>query len=182
MPPPWRRVALIAHIVFSVGWLGAVLVFLVLAVIGLSSASAPTVRGVYLVMEPAAWAVLVPLAFASLLTGLIESLGTSWGLARHYWVLIKLGITVVTTLVLVVYLQTFARMAAVADDPIAAVAAVRNPSPMIHAGGALVLLLTAAGLSVVKPRGLTRYGWRRQQRTTRDSPDTPLHMRTKNGG
>jgi hypothetical protein len=38
-------------------------------------------------MQPAAWSVLVPLAFALLLTGLLRSLGTRWGLARHYWVL-----------------------------------------------------------------------------------------------
>ena len=47
-------------------------------------------RATYLVMEPAAWVVLVPLAFASLLTGLVQSLSTTWGLARHYWVLFKL--------------------------------------------------------------------------------------------
>ena len=68
-------------------------------------------------MEPAAWSVLVPLAFASLLTGLIQSLGTNWGLARHYWVLAKLLINVVTTTVLLLYLPTFAAMAAVAADP-----------------------------------------------------------------
>jgi hypothetical protein len=49
-----------------VGWLGAVVVFLGLAFIGLTSRDARVVRGAYLVMEPAAWAVLVPLGFASL--------------------------------------------------------------------------------------------------------------------
>lgn len=54
-------------------------------------------RGVYLLMEPLAWLVLVPLAFASLLTGLVQSLGSAgaWVLVRHYWVLFKLLITVV---------------------------------------------------------------------------------------
>src|SRR5436190_12529293 len=91
-----RKLALTAHVTCSVGWLGAVVVFLALAVIGLASPQPQTVRGVYLVMEPAAWSVLVPLAFASLLSGLVQSLGTSWGLARHYWVLAKLLINVVT--------------------------------------------------------------------------------------
>jgi hypothetical protein len=107
--------------------------------------------------------VLVPLAFASLLSGLVQSLGTSWGLARHYWVLAKLLINVVTTVVLLLYLPTFAAMAAVAAEPRADLAAVRNHSPVIHAGAATVLLLLAAALSVYKPRGLTRYGWRRRQ-------------------
>ena len=163
MSPPLRRLALTAHVASSVGWLGAVVVFVALAVLGVTSGEPQTVRGAYLVMQPAAWSVLVPLAVASLLTGLIQSLGTKWGLARHYWVLFKLLINVVTTVVLLVYMQTFASMAAVAADPGADLARVRNPSPVIHAGGALVLLLTATALSVYKPRGITRYGWRRRQ-------------------
>jgi hypothetical protein len=39
----------------------------------------------------------------------------------------------------------------------------RNPSPVVHAGGALLLLLVAATLSVYKPRGMTRYGQRKQR-------------------
>jgi hypothetical protein len=163
MTPRLRRLALTAHVACSVGWLGAIAVFLALAVIGLAGPQPQTARGVYLVMEPAAWSVLVPLAFASLLTGLVQSLGTSWGLARHYWVLAKLLINVVTTVVLLLYLPTFAAMAAVAADPGVDLAAVRNPSPVIHAGAAMVLLLLAAALSVYKPRGMTRYGWRRRQ-------------------
>lgn len=159
-----RRAALTVHITVSVGWLGAVVAFLALAVIGLTSPEPETVRGAYLVMDPAAWLVLVPLAVASLLTGILQSLGTTWGLLRHYWVLAKLGITAVSTLVLLTYLQTFAAMAAAAADPGIALGEVRNPSPLIHAAAAIVLLLGAAALSVHKPRGLTRYGWRAQQR------------------
>jgi len=163
MTPRLRRLALTAHVSCSVGWLGAIAVFLALAVIGLASPQPQTARGVYLAMEPAAWSVLVPLAFASLLTGIIQSLGTSWALARHYWVLAKLLINVVTTTVLLLYLPTFTAMAAAAADPRVDLAAVRNPSPVVHAGAAMVLLLLAAVLSVYKPRGMTRYGWRRRQ-------------------
>ena len=90
--------------------------------------------------------------------------GHQLGPARHYWVLAKLLINVVTTTVLLLYLPTFAAMAALAADPGVDLAAVRNPSPVIHAGAAMVLLLLAAALSVYKPRGMTRYGWRRRQR------------------
>ncbi len=34
---------------------------------------------------------------------------------------------------------------------------------MLHAGGALLLLLLATVLGLYKPRGITRYGWRKQQ-------------------
>jgi hypothetical protein len=163
MPPRMRKFALTAHVTSSVGWLGAVAAFLALAVVGLTSQDAQTVRGAYVVMEPAAWLVLVPLAFASLLTGLVMSLGTTWGLVRHYWVLFKLLINVFATIILLIYMGTFRYMAAVAADPSADLALVRNPSPRIHAVLALLVLLVATVLAVYKPRGLTPYGLRRQR-------------------
>ena len=167
MTPRVRKFALTAHVASSVGWLGAIAGFLALAVVGLTSQDAQTVRGAYLVMEPAAWFVLVPLAFASLLTGLVQSLGTTWGLFRHYWVLFKLLINIVATIVLLTYMETFRFMAGVAADPSADLGAVRNVSPALHAGAALLLLLVATTLAVYKPRGMTRYGRRKQheQRT-----------------
>lgn len=162
MTPQMRRLALTAHVTASVGWLGAVVVFLALAVIGVTSEDMQTVRGAYLVMEPAAWFVLIPLAVASLLTGLVQSLGTAWGLFRHYWVLFKLLITVFASIVLLLYLETFRVMAGVAADPSAELGVVRNASPVLHASAALLVLLVATVLAVYKPRGLTPYGQRRQ--------------------
>jgi uncharacterized membrane protein len=160
MTPRLRRLALVTHVASSVGWLGAVAVFLALAVVGLTSDDGQTVRGVYVVMEPTARLALVPLAFASLLSGLVQSLGTTWGLFRHYWVLFKLLITLFATLVLLMYLGTFRYMAGMAADPSADLGAVRNASPVIHAVLALMVLLVATVLAVYKPRGMTPYGWR----------------------
>jgi hypothetical protein len=163
MPPRVRKFALTAHVTSSVGWLGAVAAFLALSIVGLTSQEAQTVRGAYLVMEPAAGFVLVPLAFASLLSGLVQSLGTTWGLFRHYWVLFKLLINVFATIVLLTYMDTFRYMAGVAADPRADLAAVRNASPALHAVLALLVLVVATVLAVYKPRGLTPYGWRKQR-------------------
>jgi hypothetical protein len=163
MTPRVRKLALTAHIASSVGWLGAVAGFLALAALGLTSEDAQTVRAVYLVMEPAAWLVLVPLAFASLATGLVQSLGSTWGLFRHYWVVFKLVINVVSTILLLMYMETFGSMADVAADPTAGLDAVRNASPLLHSALALVLLLVATFLAVYKPRGMTPYGLRKQR-------------------
>jgi uncharacterized membrane protein len=167
MRPSLRKFALTVHVTVSVGWLGAVACFLVLAVIGLTNSDAQTVRGTYLLMEPAAWLVLVPLAFAALLTGLVQSLGTHWGVFRHYWVLFKLFINVFATLILLSYMETFRIMAEVAAEPSADLNRVRNASPIVHATLALLVLLVATTLSVYKPQGMTPYGWRKQhsQRT-----------------
>ena len=166
LSPRLRRLVLTAHVVSSVGWLGAVATTLALGVVGLTSQDPQTVRGAYIALEPTGWLVLVPLSLASLLTGFIQSLGTKWGLFRHYWVLFKLLINVVASIILVMYMQTlgfFADSAAQATSPGAGLAVLRSPSVVLHAGGALVLLLLATVLSVYKPRGMTRRGWRRQQ-------------------
>lgn len=85
LSPALRRFAFAAHVTASVGWLGAVMVFIARAGVGLTSRDEVTVRGAYLVMAPAAWLVLVPLAHASFVSGVALSLGTAWGLFRHYW-------------------------------------------------------------------------------------------------
>lgn len=163
MRPGLRKVALTVHVVASVGWLGAVAVFAALAAVGLTSGDPQVVRGVYLVMEPAARVVLLPLGIAALVTGVVQSLGTRWGLLRHYWVTFKLAITALAVLILVGYMETFRVMANAAADPAASLAAIRNPSPLAHATAALVALTAATVLAIFKPRGLTRYGRRKQR-------------------
>jgi hypothetical protein len=166
MTPGARKLALTAHVTCSVGWLGAVASFLGLAVTGLASQDPQTVRAVYLAMEATGWFVLVPLSLASLATGLVQSLGTQWGLFRHYWVVFKLLMNVFATSVLLLYMQTLEHFAGVAaegsfssDD----LEALRSPSPLLHASLALVLLLIATTLAVYKPKGLTPYGQRRRK-------------------
>jgi len=170
MAPGLRKFALTAHVTSSVGWLGAVAAFLALAVAGLTSQDAHLVRAIYLVMQLTGWFVLVPLAFASLLTGLVQSLGTEWGLFRHYWVLFKLLINVFATIVLLMYMQTLGYLAGLAAETTLSggdLRVLQTPSPVLHAGAALLLLLVATTLAVYKPRGMTPYGARKQheQRT-----------------
>jgi hypothetical protein len=111
-------------------------------------------------MAPAAWLVLVPLAHASLLSGIVLSLATPWGLFRHYWVVLKLGITVFSTVILLIYVGTFRQMAEVAADPVVNLAAVRSASPIVHAILAMILLVAATVLGVYKPFGMTDSGRR----------------------
>ena len=181
MTPGLRRVTFTTHITSSVGWFGAVIVFLALAVIGLISQDEVTVRGAYLLMAPAAWFVLVPLAHASLLSGIALSLGTTWGLFRHYWIVLKLLITAFATVVLLIYMGTFRQMAGVAADPTVGLGLVRNPSPMVHAILALGLLLVATVLAVYKPLGMTAYGMRKQREPRQALTPTALLSPTTGG-
>ena len=108
--------------------------------------------------------VIVPLAFASLLTGLIQSLGTTWGLFRHYWVLVKLLLTVFATLVLLVKMELIGSAARLAAEEVLSRADLRAAGIqlVVHAGGGLLVLLVPMVLSVYKPRGMTQYGRRKQ--------------------
>lgn len=165
MPSTVRKVALTTHVIASVGWLGAVAAFLALAVAAMRTTDAGTVRALYIAMEVLGVAVLVPLSLASFMTGLVQSLGTTWGLFRHYWVIAKLSITVLATGVLLLYLPTLRLFADVARSDTLSDDAALLPSlsPVLHSGAAVVVLVAAAVLAVFKPRGLTPYGWRRQQ-------------------
>jgi hypothetical protein len=169
-----RKFALTAHVISSVGLLGSIAAFLSLAIAGLISQDEQMVRGAYLAMGLIAWFVIVPLALASLLTGLIQSLGTAWGLFRHYWVLVKLLLTAFATAVLLVKMELIDYAARLAQETILPRVDLRTAGMqlVVHAAGGLLVLLIPAVLSVYKPRGLTPYGRRKQgeERTPSQRP------------
>lgn len=163
MTPRLRKFVLTAHVTSSVGWLGAVAVFLVLAVAGLTSQDTQMVRAAYLAMELTAEFIIVPICFTSLLTGIVSSLGTEWGLFRYYWIIIKLFITFISTIGLLVHLQPIKYLADEARTTISYTELHQIQIQLvIVSGAALLALLVATSLSMYKPRGITPYGWRKK--------------------
>jgi len=160
MAPGPRKLALTIHVASSVGWLGAVASFLLLAVTGLTSTNPQQVRAAYLAMDLIGWSIIFPLSLASLASGIVQALGTFWGLFRHYWVLIKLIITTLATALLLLHLQPVTHMAGIAS--------VSDLSPtdmtgmrtqlIADAAAAVLALLVTTVLSLYKPRGITKYG------------------------
>jgi hypothetical protein len=169
MSPGIRKLALTAHVTVSIGWLGAVAAFLALAITGLISTEVQTARAAYISMESITWIVIVPLACAALLTGLIQSLGTEWGLFRHYWVLIKLLITVFATILLLVHTKPVGILAGVARETAVSSANLGKLQIQLiaDASAALVALIITTILGIYKPRGITPYGWRKQRERRR---------------
>jgi hypothetical protein len=164
LTPRLRKLVLAAHVTTSVGSLGAVVVFLVLAIIGVISQDDQTVRAVYIANGLIAWSIILPLLLASLMIGVVQALATPWGLFRHYWVLAKLMLTIVTLYVLLQQMDGISRVADVAAQmPLSGTDLLGlRRSIRLHAVGGMVVLLVLVGLSIYKPRGLTLYGWRRQ--------------------
>jgi len=168
MTPRLSKFVLTAHIALSVGWLGAVGGFLSLSIASLTNKNPEIVRGAYLSMNVIGLYVIVPLSCAALLTGLVQSLGTSWGLFRQYWTAIKFGLTVGAVFLLL--LHEFGTVTRISRYVLSLPAGVLpDPGPMgsqlvVEAGFAVLVLVVTTVLSVYKPWGLTRYGWRIQQK------------------
>ena len=170
MTPGFRKFALTAHVITSVGWFGAVAAFLALAIAGLTNQDAQLVRAAYLVMGLTTWFVIVPFAFISLLSGVVSSLGTRWGLFRYYWVLLKLVITIFATIVLLIHTQPIDLLASVAAKTTVLGASLHSQQLLmvVASSVALVVLLVLTALSVYKPRGMTRYGQLKQYEQRQD--------------
>jgi hypothetical protein len=160
MAPAARKLTLTMHVVSSIGWIGAVVTFLALALVGLTSAQPEMVRGAYLAMEVNYDLAIVPFGVVSLVTGIVASLGTRWGLFKHYWVLVKLLVTIPASFLMLVHVQPVNYLASVAAKMTlgsSGLAALRVQL-VAYAVGATLILLTMTILSVYKPRGRTRYG------------------------
>ncbi len=169
MSPGLRKFALTVHVTSSIGWFGAVAAFLALSIAGMTNSDAQMVRAAYLVMGVTTWFVIVPLALVSLLSGVVSSLGTRWGLFRYYWVLLKLVITVLATIVLLIHTQPIDLLTGLAaKTTVSAYPYALQLQMVVAASFALVALLVLTALSVYKPRGMTPYGQRKQNEQRQD--------------
>jgi len=175
MTPRVQKAAILAHVACSVGWMGAVAAYLALAWSGLRGTDAELARSAYLSMELVGWTVIVPLSLATLLSGLVQSLGTEWGLFRHYWITVKFLMAAVGSVILLIHMRTVGEMAGFARA--ITLSATEHGdlriSLLVHAVGGLLLLLTATALSVYNPWGLTPYG--RKQLEQRPIGGTSSH-------
>lgn len=160
MSPRLRKLMLAVHIGSSVGWLGAVVAYVALNAPVIVGADEQLVRASHMMMRPVLLYGVVPLALTSLVTGVVQSLGTRWGLFRYYWVLISLILTVFAAAILLLHVPDVDAMAERAADPGADPATLNGD--LFHSVGGLLVLLIPLVLNLYKPKGMTRYGWRKQ--------------------
>jgi hypothetical protein len=147
------------HVAVSVGWLGLDGALVALEVTGLGTSDPGGRAGIAAAMAAIVVWVLIPVVFCSLVSGLVLALSTSWGLVRHWWVLIKCGIVAVLTATGL--LMMLPRLHQIIDGDAEPV----GMRMLLGRAIALALLLAATGLSVVKPWGKTPHG--RSVRTVR---------------
>ena len=133
------------------------------------------VRAASLAMGLTAWFVILPLSLASLTSGIVQGSGSAWGLFRHYWILFKLLLTAIATMVLLLKLGPISELANAAESATFSSADLigLRSSMLVHAGGGLLALLAAVTLAMYKPPGMTPYGLRKQRHATLGSDDWP---------
>jgi len=162
MTPSLRKFMLAMHLTASVGWIGAVAAYLALGISAVASQSAQAVRAAWIAMELIGWFVIVPMAIASFLTGIVMAVGTRWGLFRYYWVLFSFVLTAVATTFLLLHMPTVSSIADTARETTPA-ALDGLGGDLLHAGLALLVLLVITVLNVYKPEGLTPFAGRKQR-------------------
>jgi len=169
MTPRLAKLNLTVHIVTSVGWIGAVISFLVLSIVGLTSRDPNTVRAMYIAMDLIGLYAIVPFGVAAFLSGILQSVGTAWGLFRYYWVIAKLALTIGALTLLL--LHQFTAVSAAAKR---ATAVIESTTPdmgrlgiqlIADSGIAVVVLLVITVLGIYKPWGKTTSGKRAHQQS-----------------
>jgi hypothetical protein len=171
LSPPAYRALLTAHIMVSVGWLGAVLAKVVLGLAALTADASGAAAALSLSMN-AVNAVFPLLAIGTIVSGVLLSLGTKWGLLQHYWVATKLVLTVgvIATAVQLTDRITRQYAAGPAADGATILGLAAAPTLLLALAITHLLVLGAATvLSVYKPWGKT--WWGRRQTAPRRAAD-----------
>ncbi|MEV6055278.1 DUF2269 domain-containing protein [Streptomyces sp. NPDC052107] len=159
LTPRARKSWVVVHMVASVGWLTLMLCLLTLGATALATDDADTLRTAYRAMGMLGDALIVPLSLLTLLSGVVLSLGTPWGLFRYYWVATKFWLTLAATVA-----SIFALTARLHDAVHAVQRHPTGPIADMHLGFiryntvivpavALLLYLANVVLSVFKPWG-----------------------------
>ena len=157
LPARARRIVRAAHIVFSGGWLGLVVGMLTLGLSAVLTTDPLFALVSYTIMER--FGVAIPVfAIGSILTGVALSVATAWGLLRHWWIVVKVVVAVVTVVSAVALGNGWRRQAVeeLGDPAVGAWGWLLVACAIGH----LVLLGAATLISVARPWGPTPRGRR----------------------
>ncbi|MBA8827214.1 hypothetical protein FHX42_004598 [Saccharopolyspora lacisalsi] len=163
LPPRARKVVLTVHVIASVAWIGATLCLLALSLTGLLSRDPQVQRAAYVALGTIVTVVGAPVSIAALVSGIMISVGTRWGLFRHWWVLVSLVATAVMTAAVLFALGPLMRgaaadaLAAPPGTPVLDAVGDAAVSAVVAPCVALVALSAITALNVFKPRGRVRF-------------------------
>jgi hypothetical protein len=155
---PARRALLVVHVAASASWLGLTLGLLTLALTAATTQSLPMIEAACRSMKVFTDWLVIPVGLLTLLSGLVLSLGSKWGLARHRWVYTKFWLTLITLTASVCALRPGVNDAA---DTVASGTPLVDPLDLVMGPAvSLTAYVFMTVISILKPWGLTRRGRR----------------------
>lgn len=173
LPPAWRKGVLVLHVISGICWMGVdIAVFILLLKARSSDDPALVVSGFNAIRMFVPIAV-PPLSLSILITGVLLGLGTTWGLIRYWWVLVKLCLSLIMTVLVFVSLVPGVNALAKLDLTTISADAVRAslgdaPTQLLYPPIVSFLMLgTATILSIYKP--WRRTPWSRETATGRNT-------------
>lgn len=157
LAPAWRKAVLVLHVVSGIGWMGVDIALFVLLMTARTSDDATLVVSGFNAIRIIVPAAVPPLSLSILITGTLLGLGTSWGLFRYWWVLMKLCLSLIMTVLVFVSLVPGVNQLAQLDLTTTSADAARAslgdvPTQLLFPPVVSFLMLgTATVLSIYKP-------------------------------
>lgn len=170
LPPRGRKFLLAVHVIFSIAWIGVSSCMVVLSLMGLSFDDPRMVEAIYQALKIFDLTVITITSFTSVASGILLACYTPWGLFKHWWVIIKL----VLSLIVFVFAFTLTHPAVLSALETAHAHTVSGPLDVSEDGVPLAILspvlcsmlLIAAILSFAKPWGTVRHNPVKKAATT----------------
>ena len=182
--PPVYKLLLAAHIMVSGTWLGVVVAKLALGLAAVAT-DEPAASGALFAAMQAVNPAFPPATVGTIVTGVLLSLGTKWGLLRHYWIATKLvlAVGVIATAVRIgdqLVQRTIAAPSGPAADGGTILGIPMAPALLISLSAAHALMLGAATvISVYKPWGKTWFGRRQTARSRSGQVTAPARWQRR---
>lgn len=151
-----RRMLVALHVALAVGWLGAAMTMLTLAIAARVSQPMAHATSAYWAMHLLASVLLIPLSLSVLSIGVLVAATSPWGLLRYRWVLVKFIATCAAVSLSVLALPAMTRIA-YQDASQHALAAARDAGTrlIIASSVSVALYLSLTAISIFKPWGRT---------------------------
>jgi hypothetical protein len=160
LSPAWRKGVMVLHAVSGISWMGVDIAILILLLTARTSDDVTVVVSGFNAIRMIVPIAVPPLSLSILITGVILGLGSSWGLIRYWWVLVKLCLSLIMTVLVFVSLVPGVNQIALLDITTVSADTVRAslgdiPTQLMYPPMVSFLMLaTATVLSIYKP-------WRR---------------------
>ena len=173
MPPGWRKGVLVLHVISGICWMGVDIAVFILLMRARTSDDAALVVSGFNAIRMIVPVAVPPLSLSILITGVLLGLGTTWGLIRYWWVLVKLCLSLIMTLLVFVSLVPGVNALAKLDLSTLSADAVRAslgdaPTQLMYPPIVSFLMLgTATILSIYKP--WRRTPWSQEAATGRNA-------------